>query len=133
MLKVSCGGKIPEGEVRGNCRDLLALAQALRTRNSVLVCATTGSAYPYDRLLGKIVVRWLREEVPRVTVVENSGELEIRGDPARLSTMADNIEALARGGVGGEHWHVEHIPGEPYVAAGSYPIAISLEIERVGT
>jgi len=44
--------------------------------------------------------------------------------------MADNIEGLTRDGDEGAHWHIEHIPEEPYVAAGSYPITISLEAEQ---
>jgi hypothetical protein len=128
MLQVSCGGTVPEGEIRGSRNDLQTLAQAIRTGNSTLVCSTTGCAHPYGRLLEKIVVQVSLEETPRICVAEDSSELEIRGDQAGLSIIANNIEGLARDGDEGAHWHVEHIPEEPYVAAGSYPITISLEV-----
>lgn len=126
MLQVSYGGLVPEGEIRGSRSDLQTLARLLRVELGTLICSTLGSAYPYEHLLEKIVVKVSSEGALRVSVIENSDELEIRGDSVCLSVLADNIEELAIHGDEGAHWHLEYIPEIPYVAAGSYPFTIVL-------
>jgi len=91
-----------------------------------LSCSTLGNAYPYEHLLEKIVVKVSSEAALRVSVVENSGRLEIQGDSACLSIVADNIEELAIHGDVDAHWHIEYIPEVAYVAADSYPITVVL-------
>jgi hypothetical protein len=126
MLRVAYGGTVPEGEICGSRSELREVAQALRIGTATLICSMEGSAHPYNSLLEKIVVQEAPGETPRVSVVDSSSKLEIRGDAVGLAILADNIEDLALHGNQGAHWHVEHIPEEPYVAADSYPVTISL-------
>ncbi len=125
----ACSADDPaEGEVGGTRHDLRDLAAVLRAGHGWIACRTGLDPSPYDHVMGGISVHATAAQEPAgFVLLADRSELRVVGGKESLQALADSIDGLALEGRDGEHWHVEHYPGHPYLAADSYPVVISLD------
>jgi len=128
-MLLACSADDPaEGEVGGTRHDLRDLAALLRTGHGSIACRTGLDPSPYDHVVGRIGVHATAAQEPAgFVLLGDRSELRVVGGKESLQALADRIDGLALEGRDGEHWHGEHYPGHPYLAADSYPVVISLD------
>ncbi len=87
----------------------------------------TQEAYPYDKLLGKLQIRF--EPEAKVVIQQHEGVLMISGSKENLSVMADNMLQLAGHPPSSNsiphHLHLEYYPDHYFLDIESTPLVVS--------
>jgi len=112
------GDEVVEIEIAGTRDDLDKLAALLRRGRGSLTCEANHSPAPYDAFFAKIAAKSDGEERARIRA--DGGTVQMHGDRDSLLDLADVVEELADGPVGG-HRHIEWYPNHQILAKGSVP------------
>lgn len=107
------------------------LASVLRSGARATVAADRPGlpAAPYSDWLSGVRVEPDIEAGAGVYVEDNSAI--IRGAPQALDTLASNLEFAASASQVGEHLHLEHYDGHPYLRPDTVPLAVQQQPPEV--
>jgi hypothetical protein len=114
----------PELELQASEQELYELSKALGGAPTVIKCETEGVTDDiYPKVLRSISVNALADQIVDIQVTEDES-LQISGEPARLSILAENVKNFAGDRPKGEHIHIDYYDDHPYLASTSIPIVI---------
>jgi hypothetical protein len=109
--------------IEGDAQGLRALAAALRADKALIELATlSGGIGLYDGYLLEIS---LETGTGKIRVARSGTQLRVVGNAECKAILADNILELAGAASGsGDHLHVDHYAGHPYLDVSSEPFTV---------
>jgi hypothetical protein len=81
---------------------------------------------PYDRALTEITVKRHQGRPATINLSRDLRTLEIVGDEASLTLLAENLSDFGAQSRPGEHWHLEYFPDHFYLGSTSQPLVATL-------
>jgi hypothetical protein len=115
-----------ELKLRGTCSEYGDLAGLVVAGRGSLSLAPVADPRPYDGALDEITVERRPTQGVTIKLSSDACTLEISGDEAHLTVLAENLSEFGEDCTPGDHMHIDYFPGHFYLGSTSHPLVIAL-------
>jgi hypothetical protein len=122
--------RMDELELGGTSFEYGELARLVLAGKGCLPLAAVADPSPYDNALVEITVVRRPAQAATITFVRETRTLEISGDEASLTVLAENLSEFGAESTPDEHLHIEYFPGHFYLGSTSHPLVAVLSSEN---